>query len=491
MLHLKTVQKLGNGYCEYINYPLGYRFQYPETLTLDLTHGNICTVLTNDNCRIEIYYQPLLEVDYHTYVGYSNNFLADKETYLNQKQSKRLVGGHSAKVVEWERQTLSRVADDFTHYMQVDVQKNLAEAYSIFIKAEDEITNDAPYMQILSSFAFQTPFGQYCSQGNLQENELSQEMRLSRLNEKTKNVYLEYFANNEQLHWGIYEPQAPDDMKTLFTFEHELKCRFDCLVVYHHLFEDDEPIAEVLKNMQNAYDNLRFVELTLQTTAVTQGNRIYEILNGQHDAYLMAYAEALADFGEPVLLRLANEMNGDWCVYSAYHYGKDTSLYREFYIYLYNIFEKAGANKNILWVWNPNEKSFPDFTWNDMQMYYPGNSYVDLVGLTGYNTGTYYEGEVWRSFNDIYASLYQDYSVMFSQPLMITEFASSSIGGDKAAWIKDMFEQLPNYPKIKMAIWWSGCDWDFSGEKPKAARIYRLDENAEIMQAFAEGLQNQ
>ena len=42
---------------------------------------------------------------------------------------------------------------------------------------------------------------------------------------------------------------------------------------------------------------------------------------------------------------------------------------------------------NVLWVWNPNEKSFPNFTWNAMELYYPGNEYVDIIGLTGYNTG--------------------------------------------------------------------------------------------------------
>ena len=486
---LKTVENLHNGSYEYINYPLGYRCQYPQNMTVDLTHGNICTVFSNDECRIEIYYQPLMAVDYLTYIGYSNNFLLDKKTYLNQKQYTCLIGGHVADVVEWERPALTGVNNDFPYYLQIDVKKNMAEAYSIFIESKNKLTKDSPYRQVVSSLSFQTPFGKYCHQINLQESELETQMRLGRLNEKTKALYLEYFANDEPLKWGIFEPEAPNDMHNVFKMEYQLKTRFDCLVRYHHLFSDNVPIGKVIEDMKNAYGNHRFVELTLQTTDVTQGNRIYEILNGEHDVYLTDYAEALADYGEPILLRLANEMNGDWCVYSAYHYGKDTSLYREFYIYLYNIFEKAGANKNVLWVWNPNEKSFPDFTWNDMQMYYPGNRYVDIVGLTGYNTGTYYEGETWRTFNEIYGELYQDYVAMFSQPLMITEFASSSVGGDKVAWIKDMFEQLPNYPKLKMAVWWSGCDWDYSTEEPTAARIYRLDENAEVMQAFAEGLQ--
>ncbi|MNR16814.1 hypothetical protein D3C85_1334420 [compost metagenome] len=69
---------------------------------------------------------------------------------------------------------------------------------------------------------------------------------------------------------------------------------------------------------------------------------------------------------------------------------------------------------------------------------------------------------------------------------MITEFASSSIGGDKAAWIADMFRVMYRYPKIKIAIWWNGIDWD--GEQP--ARLYELDDNESVMDSFRTGLRS-
>ena len=74
---------------------------------------------------------------------------------------------------------------------------------------------------------------------------------------------------------------------------------------------------------------------------------------------------------------------------------------------------------------------------------------------------------------------------MFSQPLMITEFASSSIGGDKAAWITDMFKQLPKYPAIKVAIWWNGCDWAVPGEVQ--ARPYWVNETEQTLNSFKAG----
>lgn len=482
---LKTIGAVNKQVNEYTNYPLGYRLQYPNDMMLDITDGNVRTVFINEECQVEIYYQPLNSTSYRNYVYYSNRFLQDTATYWEQKSYSKLVNGYEAKIVQWHRPTLTALQNDFPYYIHVDIQKSASEAYSIFIKSKRDISGDRKYMDMIWSFRLQAPFGHH-EPVALLESEEAREQRVSRLNEETRAVLNDYFAPEQELSWGIFQPDAPYSTEKLYGIEHDLGQRFKFLVVYHHLFKEDEPMANIMQGLQNAYDNQYIVELTLQTRPLDSGNQIYEVLSGQHDEYLQQYAQALAEFGHPVLLRLGNEMNGDWCAYSGYHLAKDVDLYNKFYIYLYKIFQANGANENVLWVWNPNEKSFPDFTWNDMQLYYPGNQYVDIVGMTGYNTGTYYHGETWRTFDEIYAELYQKYTALFNKPLMITEFASSSIGGDKADWITDMFVQLPKYPAIKVAIWWSGCDWAVPNEVP--ARIYWLQENDEIFQAFKAGV---
>jgi hypothetical protein len=118
-------------------------------------------------------------------------------------------------------------------------------------------------------------------------------------------------------------------------------------------------------------------------------------------------------------------------------------------------------------------------------MYYPGDEYVDIVGLTAYNTGTYYPGEDWIEFDELYDSLYAEYNRLFNQPMMITEFASSSVGGDKNKWIRNMFNHIGKYENIKVAIWWDGCDWDANGN---IARPYFIDETPDLLQTFKEFL---
>ena len=90
-----------------------------------------------------------------------------------------------------------------------------------------------------------------------------------------------------------------------------------------------------------------------------------------------------------------------------------------------------------------------------------------------------------QSFAELYNDLYAAYSRWFTQPFMITEFASSSVGGDKAAWINNMFTSIKRFDRIKMAVWWDGCDWDANGN---IARPYFLDETPATHEAFKKGI---
>ena len=250
-------------------------------------------------------------------------------------------------------------------------------------------------------------------------------------NEETVDFYLKYFGPASTLQWGIFEPSAPDDFTQLQYLETAMEYEFPILLNYSNL-ENKYQHPNLQARLENTYAKNKTLELTLQTswTGAGEGNMVYDVLDGEYDEFLKDYAKKISDFDHPVLFRLGNEMNGDWCPYSSYNTSKDTMIFKEFYRYVHKIFDDAGAD-NVIWVWNPNGKSFPDFKWNDAMMYYPGDEYVDIVGLTAYNTGTYYSDENWSEFDTLYDPLYAEYARLFKQPMMITEFASSSVGGDK------------------------------------------------------------
>jgi mannan endo-1,4-beta-mannosidase len=304
--------------------------------------------------------------------------------------------------------------------------------------------------------------------------------------------------NADGVQWGIFYPASLKPFEKFKEIEQKINYKFPVMLHYMYLgqiFPKD--------TLELAHEEGKIVELTLQTmwsvlaedtadSKNTMHSTVYDIIDGEYDAYLRDFARQLKDFGHPVMFRLNNEMNGTWTVYSGIASMCDPDLYIEAWRHIYNIFEEQQVD-NAIWIFNPNDRDYPPLNWNNQSCYYPGDGYVHLIGVTGYNTGNYFEkktGEKWRGFNEIYNFINNRFNVMYSDyPWIITEFASNSVGGDKQAWIKEMFDSIHNYPNIKIAVWWSYFDPDPETKKP--ARRYWLDEKEEYLMEFKKGLENE
>lgn len=314
-------------------------------------------------------------------------------------------------------------------------------------------------------------------------------------NEATKSLY-EEIRTTEKCKWGAFVPGSIFSQKydEVHKLEAKLNAEFEGLLEYIFLC-DYVP----LEGMKKAYDDGKIVELTLQTANVMHEdlngkNAVFEVLDGVHDDHFRKMARDLKSLKKPVLFRLNNEMNSDWVGYSAASCLLDPEIYVQVWRRIYNIFEEEGVD-NAIWIFNPNDETFPPNGYNSSLAYYPGNEYVHMYGITGYNTGTYYaaeHGERWRTFDEIYTSITEHSEKTYGEfPWIITEFGSSSVGGDKVQWINDMFKNLKNYPHIKMAFWFNASDYDERPEKKGiVARPYPLDETIETTAAFAKGLQD-
>ncbi len=312
-------------------------------------------------------------------------------------------------------------------------------------------------------------------------------------NEETKAFY-DSLVHADSCKWGIYTPWAVfnDDFKKVHELENKIDEKFEGVLEYKYHF-DDMPIA----GMQTAYEEGKIVELTLQTATVMNEylngyTPAFDIIDGRYDNRFRQIAAQIRDFGHPVLFRLNNEMNSDWTSYGSSVCLTDPELFVQIWRRMYDIFEEEGVN-NAIWVFNPNDESYPPNGYNSSIAFYPGNEYVQVFGITGYNTGTYYDelnGEKWKTFDEIYSEIDKKYGEIYGEfPWIITEFASSSVGGDKEDWITDMFAKLKNYPKIKMAFWFNSADYDPRPEANQAvARPYWFDETPETTKAFSDGL---
>jgi hypothetical protein len=113
------------------------------------------------------------------------------------------------------------------------------------------------------------------------------------------------------------------------------------------------------------------------------------IAAGGFDSALTGWAVALRDFGGPVVLRFAHEMNGDWYPYGG---GGDADgdgrpdgpeAYIRAWRHAHDVFAAQGA-ANVLWAFCPNAETFPDRDWNRPFGYYPGDGYAELIFVDAY-----------------------------------------------------------------------------------------------------------
>jgi len=457
----------------FTNHVDGYSLAVGADLAVDMSYAGVGAALENDRLRLEIYRQDLSQCGWTGYLNYSNGFLKNQVDHHLDHQGYSSISGRQAYITAWHRKKLARAEGDKNHYVTLDIL-NRGVAYSIFLKSDraDGLMEEA--LRLAESFRTEpVTAGAYLRTAHQQNTDTRGWDR------ETAAYYQQLFGEEAELTWGIFEPDAAGlNYKTLTQYEARFDYQFPVLLQY-----TDFDSVSLEKRLNTAWSKGKVLELTLQTSATEDGsNMMYDILQGEQDEFLRNYARTIRDFGHPVLFRFGNEMNGDWCPYSGYNTSKDPLIYKAAYRYIYEIFSQEGVD-NAIWVWNPNGEDLPDFRWNDALMYYPGDQYVDVVGLTAYNTGTYYAqaGEVWSSFSQLYDPLYEEACRLFEQPLMITEFACASMGGDKEAWVEDMFTQIERFPRIKAAIWWDGVDWDAQGN---VARSYVMDETEALLDIF-------
>lgn len=462
----------------YTNNCEGYEITVPYGMTADTSLSDIRLRISSGSLTIDIFKESFSQKsDCYTYISYSNRFSADTENHHIELDTDTVINGREAHIIKWTRNQLAM--GDKNHYVNVDIVDG-NDVYTIMIKSSAEIEY---YMSIVESFTLVEPTVERSAMSGFS----SDNSAVTEKNAETAEFFNRTFVEDNPLTWGLFVPKQPVQGMTQYEdLEKSIGISTDICCFYGFVLEqyDKTLVGDALTN---AWESGKVCELSLQLSPSSPSNMIYDIICGKYDSFFTDFAQDIKNFGHPVLIRLFNEMNGEWCNYSGYHTSRDPEVYISLYKYVFGKFKEAGAD-NIIWVWNPNEKSFPNFKWNSEELYYPGSAYVDVVGLTGYNTGTYYAGEKWRSFDRIYKNIYQCADLMYKKPMMITEFSCSTTGGDKEAWVRDMFKSLPDYPKIKAAVWWSSCDYDANGN---ISRSYFIDDTPGVMAIFKENVKNE
>lgn len=226
---------------------------------------------------------------------------------------------------------------------------------------------------------------------------------------------------------------------------------------------------------------------------------LQRIVDGEFDADLTRWFEAARDSGVKMLVEFGTEVNGSWFPWSGRWNGGGTTAgygdpaladgperFRNAYRRLVDLSRAAGA-ANLTWVYHVNGGSQPRAAWNTPAAYYPGDAYVDWIGVSIYGSqrpGEYY-GSFRRQLDAVYPKLR---ALSRDKPLAVLEWgiAQRPARGTKAGWIAAALRDLRarRWPRIRAVSYWHE-DWLDPGDRRVDLRI---DSSPRVRRAYRRGV---
>lgn len=189
------------------------------------------------------------------------------------------------------------------------------------------------------------------------------------------------------------------------------------------------------------------------------------IAHGRYDRYVRQFARAVAAVKRPVLIRFAHEMNGAWQSYSESNSGNHRGDFVKAWRHVYDVFQSVGAS-NARWIWSPNvvgPRSSP------LAELYPGDRYVDWIGLDGYSYPKAGCAPAARTFGPALDEI-RHFS---TRPVMLAEVSVAASCPGRAALISNLLSWVREQPEIRSLTWWqrtdSDADWQLSGADGSAS----------------------
>lgn len=171
------------------------------------------------------------------------------------------------------------------------------------------------------------------------------------------------------------------------------------------------------------------------------------ILAGKWDSYFKQFAAAAKTYGGPVILVPFDEMNDNVSPWDGTVNNNTPAKHIAAFRRIRDIFRTAAPN--VKFGWAVNSLSVPDVAGNQIENYYPGDSYVDYVGVDGFNFG-----DPWQSFDQVFDPAMKKL-VAYNKPIYIFSMASRE-GDQKADWIKEgLGTHISTYSNVVGWIWFN------------------------------------
>ncbi len=268
----------------------------------------------------------------------------------------------------------------------------------------------------------------------------------------------EKMKNPEKLLLGAFDNQAITTLQPIIVFEDSLDTVFPLIHIYsawgskrEQRFPKDEVESIVMLGSipvitwEPWLNDFTEEDIPgLPDIEERDKNGLKSISSGLYDSYLKKWAKDAKAEKVTILIRLGHEMNDPY----RYPWGPQNNEPQDFidaWKHVVELFRKEQVD-NVLWVWAPH------LAYGKFRDFYPGDGYVDWIATGTLNYGTVAPWSQWWTFDEIFAKYYEELAT-YHKPIMLAEFGSLAVGGDRAKWYSEALYDFPTkYPAVKALI---------------------------------------
>ncbi len=189
---------------------------------------------------------------------------------------------------------------------------------------------------------------------------------------------------------------------------------------------------------------------------------------GNYDQEIRQWAIEAKATNVPLIMEFGTEVNGNWFHWNGQWNGGGVTdgygdpqiadgpeKFIDAYRRIINIFREVEV-ENITWVYHVNSSSYPDHPWNDLMAYYPGDEYINWIGVSVY--GAQSKQYKWLSFTQVFDPAYATITAESEKPILIAEFGvhEKENSNLKAQWLTEAFDALLSnrYPEVYGVSYW-------------------------------------
>jgi hypothetical protein len=269
-----------------------------------------------------------------------------------------------------------------------------------------------------------------------------------------------------------WRPWDTADLSTVNAFEQDAGKHAAIVMWYADWAHNSRPAASQLQAVARRHS---IPEITWEPWDASKGAyrsqpryRLRNIVSGQFDPYIWAWARDLAAWHRPVQLRFGQEMDGNWFPWDDYANGNRPGEFVQAWRHVHRIFELAGAT-NVQWVWSP---AF------GTPALFPGTRFVDIMATTCQNGGRRLFARGWQTFERTCGkAIHRMHLLAPRLPIQLAEASSGEAGGSKAGWIQQMFAYIGTHPEVTSLVWFNvvkETDWRIESSRT-ARRQFALD----------------